>query len=89
MWVCLSDAFFSIVAHRDRPDDLLVRTRRAGEAVSPRITDFLKPDGGEPISSNPYASGFLAFGLSMPRSRSPVEGKTAATSRLTDEFGPS
>jgi hypothetical protein len=31
MWVCLSDAFLSIVAHRDRPEDLLVRARVAGD----------------------------------------------------------
>ena len=31
MWVFLSDAFLSIVAHRDRPDDLMVRARLPGD----------------------------------------------------------
>ena len=31
MWVFLSDAFLSIVAHRDDPDALLVRARRQGD----------------------------------------------------------
>lgn len=37
MWVFLNDAFLSIVAHRDRPGQLLVRARHAGdiEAVFP------------------------------------------------------
>ncbi|GAB4481868.1 MAG: hypothetical protein OHK0044_30610 [Burkholderiaceae bacterium] len=31
MWICLSDAFYSIVAHRSRPGHLLVRARRQGD----------------------------------------------------------
>ncbi len=31
MWVFLSDSFLSIVAHRAKPDMLLVRARRAGD----------------------------------------------------------
>lgn len=31
MWICLSNAFYSIVAHRSRPDHLLVRARRPGD----------------------------------------------------------
>lgn len=32
MWVCLNNAFFSIVAQRDKPDgDLIVRARRKGD----------------------------------------------------------
>jgi hypothetical protein len=31
MWICLSDAFVSIVAHREEPDALMVRARRAGD----------------------------------------------------------
>lgn len=31
MWIFLNDAFLSIVAHRDRPDDLLVRARAPGD----------------------------------------------------------
>lgn len=31
MWICLSDSFLSIVAHRSKPDYLLVRARRAGD----------------------------------------------------------
>ena len=31
MWICLNDAFFSIVAHRDEPESLLVRARREGD----------------------------------------------------------
>lgn len=31
MWIFLNDAFLSIVAHRDRPDDLLVRARVQGD----------------------------------------------------------
>lgn len=31
MWVFLSDAFLSIVAHRDQPDDLMVRARLPGD----------------------------------------------------------
>ena len=27
MWIFLPDSFLSVVAHRDRPDDLLVRAR--------------------------------------------------------------
>jgi hypothetical protein len=27
MWICLNDAFFSVVAHRDKPNVLLVRAR--------------------------------------------------------------
>ena len=31
MWIFLNDSFLSVVAHRDRPDDLLVRARRQGD----------------------------------------------------------
>jgi hypothetical protein len=31
MWICLNDAYLSIVAHRDKPDHLLVRGRRNGD----------------------------------------------------------
>jgi hypothetical protein len=31
MWLFLNDAFLSVVAHRDRPDDLLVRSRVDGD----------------------------------------------------------
>ena len=31
MWICLNNGFLSIVAHRDKPDHLLVRARRAGD----------------------------------------------------------
>lgn len=31
MWICLSDAFFSIVAHDALPGHLLVRARRPGD----------------------------------------------------------
>jgi hypothetical protein len=31
MWLCLSDAFYSIVAHQSRPGALLVRARRPGD----------------------------------------------------------
>jgi hypothetical protein len=31
VWVCLRDAFFSIVAHRSEPELLLVRARRSGD----------------------------------------------------------
>lgn len=37
MWLCLSNSFLSIVAHRDQPDQLLVRARARGhiEAIFP------------------------------------------------------
>ena len=31
MWICLSDSFLSIVAHRSKRDHLMVRARRAGD----------------------------------------------------------
>lgn len=31
MWICLSDSFLSIVAHRSKPDHLMVRARRPGD----------------------------------------------------------
>lgn len=31
MWICLSDSFLSIVAHRNKPDHLMVRARRSGD----------------------------------------------------------
>ena len=31
MWICLNDAFLSIVSDRTQPDRLLVRTRRRGD----------------------------------------------------------
>lgn len=31
MWIFLPDAFLSVVAHRSRPDDLLVRARAKGD----------------------------------------------------------
>lgn len=31
MWICLSDSFLSIVAHRSKPDHFMVRARRAGD----------------------------------------------------------
>jgi hypothetical protein len=34
MWICLNDAFVSIVAHTDRPDDLLIRARRREHLVA-------------------------------------------------------
>lgn len=39
MWICLNDSFLSIVAHRDEPGSLLVRSRVAGhiEAVFPGV----------------------------------------------------
>jgi hypothetical protein len=48
MWVYLTDALLSIVAHRDRPADLLVRARFRGdiEAVFPdaAVTETLDAD---------------------------------------------
>ena len=42
MWVFLSNSFLSIVAHRDKPDTLLVRARRAGdiEATFPQAATW-------------------------------------------------
>lgn len=34
MWICLNDAFVSIVDHTNRPDDLLVRARRREHLLS-------------------------------------------------------
>jgi Txe/YoeB family toxin of Txe-Axe toxin-antitoxin module len=31
MWVCLNNAFVSIVANRNRPGDLMIRARRKGD----------------------------------------------------------
>jgi hypothetical protein len=45
MWVFLSDAFLSIVSAADRPDDLLVRGRKAGDIqrVFPRARVSVTP----------------------------------------------
>ena len=45
MWVFLNNSFLSIVAHRDKPDVLLVRARKAGdiEAVFPGATTWQDP----------------------------------------------
>lgn len=42
MWICLNDSFLSIVAHRDNPEYLLVRSRVKGhiEAVFPTAKVF-------------------------------------------------
>lgn len=44
MWVFLNNAFLSAVAHRDKPDTLLVRARFAGdlERVFPALADKVK-----------------------------------------------
>ncbi len=57
MWVCLSDAFLSIVAHRDRPDDLLVRARVAG--------DIERVFPGFPVARTPKAD--YLFRAIVPR----------------------
>lgn len=46
MWVYLTDALLSIVAHRDRPGELLVRARFDGdiEAVFPGAAVIETPD---------------------------------------------
>ncbi len=46
MWIHLSDAFLSVVAHRTQPDDLLVRARVAGdiERVFPDAVVTMTPD---------------------------------------------
>jgi hypothetical protein len=48
MWLCLNDCFYSIVAKDCRPDELLVRARRAGdiEKVFPdaKVTRTTKSD---------------------------------------------
>ena len=31
MWIVLNDAFFSVVAHRERPSMLMVRSRSSGD----------------------------------------------------------
>jgi hypothetical protein len=31
MWICLNNAYISIVAHRDLPDHLMIRARRKGD----------------------------------------------------------
>ena len=45
MWIFLSDSFLSIVNAVDRPNDLLVRARRAGdiERVFPKAQVFSLP----------------------------------------------
>lgn len=42
MWICLNDAFLSIVAHRNKPGVLLVRARRPGdiERTFPSVTTY-------------------------------------------------
>lgn len=44
MWVFLNNAYLSAVAHRDKPDTLLVRARFAGdlERVFPDLADKVK-----------------------------------------------
>lgn len=57
MWVCLPDSFLSIVAHRERPGQLLVRARVAGhiEASFPEAH----------VEHTPHAD--YAFRASVPR----------------------
>lgn len=47
MWVFLNNSFLSIVAHRDKPDSLMVRARFAGdiEQVFPSYVAQKTPDG--------------------------------------------
>lgn len=56
MWVCLSGAFLSIVAHRERPAQILVRARLAGDIVpraavglpwAPLTADYVQHPIGE------------------------------------------
>ena len=44
MWLCMNNSFLSIVANRDKKDELLVRARLAGhiEAVFPKAKVFSK-----------------------------------------------
>lgn len=46
MWVFLNNSFLSIVAHRDKPDVLIVRARRAGdiEAIFPQAATWQDPE---------------------------------------------
>lgn len=48
MWICLYDCFLSIVAKDCKPDELLVRARRAGdiEKIFPqaKVTRYTKSD---------------------------------------------
>ena len=46
MWLGLSNAFLSIVAHRDKPDHLLIRARKEGhiENIFPEAEVSCTPD---------------------------------------------
>jgi hypothetical protein len=46
MWIFLDDAFLSVVAHTERPDDLLVRARVSGdiERAFPGVDVLTTPD---------------------------------------------
>ena len=45
MWIFLKDSFLSVVAHRDHPDDLLVRARKKGDIqrVFPEVAEQHTP----------------------------------------------
>ncbi len=45
MWIYLRNSFLSVVAHRDKPDVLLVRARRAGDIrrIFPRVKVLRTP----------------------------------------------
>ncbi|MGD9599919.1 MAG: hypothetical protein AB7P94_16775 [Steroidobacteraceae bacterium] len=59
MWVYLSDAFLSIVAHRDKPETLLVRARFEGDL------ERVFPDHAGQVQRTPRAD--YLFRVEVPR----------------------
>lgn len=59
MWVFLNDAFVSIVAHRDKPDTLMVRARFAGDLQR------LFPSRAKQVKRTPSAD--YLFRVEVPR----------------------
>lgn len=59
MWVFLNDAFLSIVAHRDKPDVLLVRARFEGDLQR------VFPDHADQVQRTPAAD--YLFRVEVPR----------------------
>lgn len=94
MWVYLTDALLSIVAHRDRPGHLLVRARFAGdiERIFPSAEVTETPDADYrfratiPRADVAKAVADAAMAINYPNFKATLRGGTTAERERAEAY---
>jgi len=69
MWICLNDAFFSVVSKDCKPDEVMIRARRAGDLEKVFNDEILlsSVNGLRPITVTRYTKSDYLYRAAVKR----------------------